>query len=136
MELFRLYPAFPGLMREASESTYVEDLLIPRGTQLMVSPYAINRSEELWGPDAHEFRVDRWMESHNGGAKSSQAFMTFSSGPRVCIGKDFAALSLKMSLAVLVNRFKFSEAVPGFHPPIQKGTSLKPMGLKIRISEI
>jgi len=102
----------------------------------MVSPYAINRSPELWGTDANEFRVERWMESHNGGAKSSQAFMTFSSGQRICIGKDFAAISLKVSLAVLVSKFRFHETVPGYHPPIQKGTALKPMGLKVTVGEL
>lgn len=136
MELLRLYPAFPAIIREASKTTTVEDLQIPRGTRIMVSPWAINRSVELWGPDAREFRVERWLDSHNGGAKSAQAFMTFSSGQRICIGKDFAIISLKLFLVVLVSNFRFEEAVPGWHPPIQKGTSLKPMGLTVKISEL
>jgi cytochrome P450 len=136
MELLRLYPAFPAIMREASKTTNVEDLQIQQGTRIMVSPYAINRSLELWGPDAREFRVERWLDSHSGGAKSPQAFMTFSSGQRICIGKDFAVNSLKLFLAVMVNNFRFEEAVPGWHPPIQKGTSLKPIGLKVKISEL
>ncbi|EOO00297.1 putative cytochrome p450 protein [Phaeoacremonium minimum UCRPA7] len=95
MEVFRLYPAFPSMMREAARPTTVGDLQIPKGKHIMVSPYAVNRSPELWGNDADEFRVERWEESYNGGAKTSQAFLTFSSGPRICIGKDFATISLK-----------------------------------------
>lgn len=134
MEVFRLYPAFPAMMREAGNGTLVGDLHIPKGKQIMVSPYAVNRSQELWGDDADEFRVERWEESYSGGAKSSQAFLTFSSGPRICIGKDFATLSLKVFLAVLVSRFRFEEAILGWHPIIQKGTSLKPQGLKVKVT--
>ncbi|KAL6806281.1 cytochrome P450 [Trichoderma sp. SZMC 28013] len=134
MEVFRLYPAFPAMMREAGNETLVGDLHIPKGKQIMVSPYAVNRSQELWGDDAEEFRVERWEESYSGGAKSSQAFLTFSSGPRICIGKDFATLSLKVFLAVLVSRFRFEEAIPGWHPIVQKGTSLKPQGLKVKVT--
>lgn len=133
MEVFRLYPAFPSMMREAARPATVGDLQIPKGKHIMVSPYAVNRDPELWGNDADEFRVERWEESYNGGAKTSQAFLTFSSGPRICIGKDFATISLKVFLVVLVSKFRFEEAVPGYHPPIQKGTSLKPQGLKIKV---
>ncbi|TFA99766.1 Cytochrome P450 72A13 [Trichoderma ghanense] len=134
MEVLRLYPAFPAMMREAGHDTEVGDLLISKGKQIMVSPYAVNRSRELWGDDADEFKVERWEDSYSGGAKSSQAFLTFSSGPRICIGKDFATLSLKVFLTVLVSRFRFEEAIPGWHPVIQKGTSLKPQGLKVKVS--
>ncbi|PTB62120.1 cytochrome P450 [Trichoderma citrinoviride] len=134
MEVLRLYPAFPAMMREAAHDTRVGDLLIPKGKQIMVSPYAVNRSQELWGDDADEFKVERWEDSYSGGAKTSQAFLTFSSGPRVCIGKDFATLSLKVFLTVLVSKLKFEEAIPGWHPVIQKGTSLKPQGLKVKVS--
>ncbi|KAK3365840.1 cytochrome P450 [Lasiosphaeria ovina] len=134
MEVLRLYPAFPSMMREPARATTVGGLSIPKGKQIMVSPYAVNRSRELWGDDADEFRVERWEASHSGGATSSQAFLTFSSGPRICIGKDFATLSLKVFLTVLVARFRFEEAIPGWHPPIQKGTSLKPQGLKVKVS--
>ncbi|KAK3327461.1 cytochrome P450 [Cercophora scortea] len=136
MEVLRLYPAFPSMMREAAQTTTVGDLSIPKGKPIMVSPYAVNRSRELWGDDADEFRVERWEESHSGGAKTSQAFFTFSSGPRICIGKDFAMLSLKVFLVVLVTKFRFDEAVPGWHPTVQKGTSLKPQGLKIKVSSL
>lgn len=134
MEVFRLYPAFPAMMREAAHATMVGDIQIPKGKQIMVSPYAVNRSQELWGDDADVFRVERWEESYSGGAKTSQAFLTFSSGPRICIGKDFATLSLKVFLTVLIVRFRFEEAIPGWHPVIQKGTSLKPQGLKVKLS--
>ncbi|KAK3685832.1 cytochrome P450 [Podospora appendiculata] len=136
MEVLRLYPALPSMMREAAQTTTVGDLSIPKGKPVMVSPYAVNRSRELWGEDADEFRVERWEESHSGGAKTSQAFFTFSSGPRICIGKDFVTLSLKVFLVVLVTKFRFDEAVPGWHPTVQKGTSLKPQGLKIKVSSL
>jgi len=133
MEVLRCYPAFPAMMRKPNRAVVISDLTIPAGKQIMVSPWAINRSTDLWGPDADEFRVSRWEDDYNGGAKHAQAFMTFSSGSRICIGKDFAVLSLKVALAVLVKRFVFEEAVKGWHPTIQKGTSLKPMDLRVKL---
>ncbi|KAK0635777.1 cytochrome P450 [Bombardia bombarda] len=135
MEVLRMYPAFPSMMREPTHDVKIsDDLTLPRGKPLMVSPYAVNRSRELWGDDADEFHVERWEAAYNGGAKTAQAFFTFSSGPRICIGKDFAVLSLKVFLVVLVSKLRFEEAVKGWHPTVQKGTSLKPQGLKIKVS--
>jgi cytochrome P450 len=133
MEVLRCYPAFPAMMRSPNRAVTVADLTIPAGKQIMVSPYAINHNTDLWGADAADFCVERWEKEYNGGAKTSQAFMTFSSGSRVCIGKEFAVLSLKVMLYVLVERFVFEEAVPGVHPVIQKGTSLKPMDLRVKV---
>ncbi|KAL1873531.1 hypothetical protein Daus18300_003894 [Diaporthe australafricana] len=134
MEVLRFYPAVPLMARVAAENTTVGGIRIPRGQGVLVSPFAINRSRELWGEAADEFDVGRWEASHTGGATSPQAFMTFSVGPRICIGKDLAVIALKGLLVALLQRFRFEEVVPGWHPPFLKDTTLKARGLKIRIS--
>lgn len=104
----------------------------------MISPYAINRSTDFWGPDADEFRVERWLDDHSGGATSAHAFMTFSGGPRSCIGKDFAVTSLKVFIVVLVSRFRFTKATGcgSREPVVQQGTSLKPDWLEVGVQLI
>lgn len=137
MEVLRLYPVFPSMMRESTKAVTIGDLHIPQGTSFIVSPYAINRSPEFWGDDAHEFRVERWEQAYSGGAKAAQAFMSFSNGPRVCIGKELAILNLKVMITVLITHFRFEEAEPGYQPQIQKGTALKAKDeLRIRAERI
>lgn len=137
MEVLRYYPVFPSMMREATKDVTIGDLHVPRGTSFIISPYAINRSPEFWGEDAHEFRVERWEQAYSGGAKASQAFMSFSNGPRVCIGKELAILNLKVMVSVLVAHFRFEEIEPGYQPQIQKGTALKAKdGLRIRAEKL
>ncbi|KAI6015834.1 cytochrome P450, partial [Pisolithus microcarpus] len=55
----------------------------------------MNRSEAIWGPDAKVFKPERWLEP-DGITKKAQEVkghghvLTFSDGPRTCIGKLFA----------------------------------------------
>ncbi|KAH0828945.1 cytochrome P450 [Lanmaoa asiatica] len=45
-----------------TESGYtINEVPVPKGTQIMVSIAAYNRDKDLWGEDAHEFNPDRWL---------------------------------------------------------------------------
>lgn len=134
MEVLRFYPAVPMMARSAVEDTTIGGVRIPRGQGVLISPYAINRSRELWGDDAEEFDVRRWEDSATGGASSPHAFCTFSMGPRNCIGKDLALVTIKTLVVALLQRFRFEEVVPGWHPQFLKDTTLKARGLKIKVS--
>lgn len=58
---------------------------------LLVSPYIQHMDKEVWGPDADEFRPDRWLESDGAAQHVSQYnYLPFSRGPRDCIGARFA----------------------------------------------
>jgi cytochrome P450 len=115
-ETLRLYPTVPLTMREALRDTRVGDQFIPKGTELVVSIWMINRSPELWGPDAGEFRPERWISADgkpnlHGGAKSNYDFLTFLHGPRSCIGQDFAKAEMRCLLAALVASFSWDLAM-------------------------
>jgi cytochrome P450 len=50
----------------------------------MTMPYLMQRNEALWGPDAEEFKPDRWLDPetlHKLSANPS-IFVPFASGPR------------------------------------------------------
>lgn len=109
-EIFRFYPPVPMTLRMAAEDTTLGGYYIPKGTIVMLSPWAINRSKKVWGPKADVFDPNRW-EEHKEGKEGASNYdsMTFLHGPRGCIGKDFARLEFKALLAVLVGRFEFNE---------------------------
>jgi len=78
-----------------------ESISVTKGTRITIPAAAINRSSAIWGPDAKEFKPDRWLteEGISGKAKEVQGhrhLLTFSDGPRTCLGKDFAIMEFKV----------------------------------------
>ncbi|KAM5349739.1 hypothetical protein ACJ41O_006244 [Fusarium nematophilum] len=115
-ETFRLYPAVPLTMRQALCDTQIGDQFIPKGTDIIISIWYINRSPEIWGPGAAEFRPERWITddgrpNQNGGANSNYDFLTFLHGPRSCIGQNFAKAEMRCLLAAMVRSFSWSLAM-------------------------
>jgi len=57
---------------------------------ISVSSMAINHSKAAWGPDADEFRPERWMSTNkvaaSGLTQGWSGMFTFLEGPRICIG--------------------------------------------------
>ncbi|CAJ0546993.1 Ff.00g016200.m01.CDS01 [Fusarium sp. VM40] len=115
-ETFRLYPTVPMTMRQAIRDTRIGDQFIPEGTDIIVSIWYINRSPVIWGPDAAEFRPERWITSdgkpnQNGGANSNYNFLTFLHGPRSCIGQGFAKAEMRCLMATMVRSFEWTLAM-------------------------
>ena len=110
-ETLRLYPTVPITIRIARRNTSLCGTPIPRLTQIMLCPWATNRSPHLWGDNAEEFVPERWIDpdtqkpNNTGGAPSNYAILTFLHGPRSCIGQGFAKAELKALVAVFVGRF-------------------------------
>ncbi|KAK3996473.1 cytochrome P450 4V2 [Cladorrhinum sp. PSN332] len=113
-EVLRYYSPVPLTLREAAVDTTIMGQKIPKGTQVMLVPWAVNKSESMWGPDALEFRPDRWMPKYagdtkaaSGSATSNYSFLTFLHGPRSCIGQQFAKGEFACLVASWVGRFEF-----------------------------
>jgi cytochrome P450 len=108
METLRLHPPVPDDFKFALRDDVLPDgTRIPAGSLVMYSPYTINQSESVWGPDAADFRPDRFLEF---GEPSAFKFPSFNAGPRTCPGKPFALIQVKLVLAYLLERFDFVDA--------------------------
>ncbi|KAK0725527.1 cytochrome P450 [Lasiosphaeris hirsuta] len=126
-ESLRLYPTVPVTLRGAVRDTTISGHAVPKGTEIIMSPWVVNRYTALWGPDATEFRPGRWITTVNGekkanntgGAASNYAQLTFLHGPRGCIGQGFARAELRCLIAAFVMQFGWElgmdprEVVPG-----------------------
>ncbi|KAJ3065379.1 hypothetical protein HDU98_011261 [Podochytrium sp. JEL0797] len=83
---------------------------------LRLVPSAVNHSlPSLWGPDAQEFKPERWITttSDDSEGKPYGAYFPFLLGPRNCIGQRFAMLEMKAILAVLARGFEFVKVEGG-----------------------
>jgi len=125
-ETLRLSPLVALTYREARTDTLLSgsNQIIPRGTILAISPWAIQRSPIYWGggamsggsstsphkasPDPSTWDMTRWLSDKKGGARMQCSFMPFGRGPRCCIAEGFARDEMMILLAALVGRFDFS----------------------------
>lgn len=116
-EVLRYYSPVPLTLRQAAVDTSIAGQHIPKGTMVVLCPWAINRDQALWGEDAGRFNPDRWLAAGpgaataatvgSGGASSNYAFLTFLHGPRSCIGQAFAKAEFACLLASWVGQFEF-----------------------------
>ncbi|KAG2125473.1 cytochrome P450 [Suillus clintonianus] len=125
-EVLRLHPPVPDFIRLAGADDVIplsepvcnasgemtDNISVAKGTLITISAAAINRSLAIWGPDAKEFKPERWLaeDGISGKAKEVQGhkhLLTFVDGPRTCLGKDFAIAEFKTVLLVLVKNFVF-----------------------------
>jgi len=89
----------------------VTSLVIAKGTVVTSPMQCINRSEAFWGADAKEFNPERWLSDDGlSQAKEIQGhrhILTFSDGPRICLGKSLALAEFKAVLSVLIRNYIF-----------------------------
>ncbi len=105
-EALRLYPPVPMMVREASKIEEFRNRKVARGSQIVLSPWHLHRHERLWAnPDG--FDPARWS-TEEGKASAREAYMPFSSGPRVCTGAGFAMAEGVVMLSKLVGAFSFA----------------------------
>ncbi|KAI3330148.1 cytochrome P450 [Ustulina deusta] len=90
----------------------VDGHVIPPGTQVGVSTYALHHNEQYFD-DPFTFRPDRWLtEDRDALNRMTSAFNPFSLGARGCAGKAMAYLEASLVLAKTIWRFDFTLA-PG-----------------------
>jgi cytochrome P450 len=107
-ESLRLYPPVPMMVRETIQPETLRNRSAPKGSQIVLSPWHLHRHERLWHrPD--EFDPHRY-QSENGKSCLRDAFIPFSTGPRVCPGAGFAMVEGPLLLALIVGAFEITAA--------------------------
>lgn len=103
-ETLRLYPPVPMMVRENSCPQQMRDRTVPKGAQLVISPWHLHRHNRLWdNPDG--FDPTRW-NTENGKACQRDAFIPFSAGARVCPGAGFAMIEGPLILSRILRDYK------------------------------
>ncbi|KAI0826700.1 cytochrome P450 [Trametes gibbosa] len=126
-ETLRVYPPVGALMRvvrkdavlplsapiRGRDGTLMDAVPVKKGLRIFTDIRACNTNKELWGPDACEWKPERWLsplpraleEAHIPGVYSH--LMTFIGGGRACIGFKFSQLEMKVVLATLIPTLSF-----------------------------
>lgn len=129
-ETLRLYPP-AGTGRYTSDVNESFGGYTLGGAVLFVDPYVMHRQESVWGSQANEFIPERFLTEEN----ISHKFISFSRGPRDCLGKYFAMLEAKIALAAIVSRYDIVCVDPDDHP-CNRITTCPFGGAKVKFSHL
>uniref|UniRef100_A0ACD5YY77 Uncharacterized protein n=1 Tax=Avena sativa TaxID=4498 RepID=A0ACD5YY77_AVESA len=129
LETLRLYAPVSTIQRKAGSDLEVGGIKVPEGTILTIPIATIHRDKEVWGEDADEFKPMRFEKGVTMAAKHPNALLSFSSGPRSCIGQNFAMIEAKAVIAVILQRFSFTLSPKYVHAPMDVITLRPKFGL-------
>lgn len=133
----RLFPPVSTNSRSSNKETILprgggpdgkQPILVPKGMSVRWSSHGLHRDKDVFGPDADEFRPERWDSDLRVGCVFSciyvpgpvgQAademccsweYIPFSGGPRICLGQQFALTQIAYTLFKFFRAFRAIEA--------------------------
>jgi cytochrome P450 len=131
-EAMRLHPpAWTLNAREPVTDVVIGGYEVPKGSLIMISPYALHRNPRLW--DAPERFMPERFTADNVGAIPKYAYLPFGAGERVCIGNSFAMMEGVLLLATLARHVRFSRASDAPVRPLMRITMSPEGGLPMRV---
>ncbi|MFD6418412.1 cytochrome P450 [Streptomyces sp. NPDC060194] len=131
-EAMRIRPAAWIFTRRSVAETTLGGYLIPAGSDIVYSPYAMQRDPRSF--ERHlEFDPDRWTPERAGDVPEF-AMMPFGVGNRKCPGDHFSLAELAILLATFAPRWRLSP-VEGTDSGTKIGITLHPKRLLMRVEE-
>ncbi|MCJ1404735.1 hypothetical protein MMC11_007961 [Xylographa trunciseda] len=109
-ESARVQPGVPLNTRQCIHDTVIprgggadgsQPIALMKGDQIVINWYGMFHSKEVWGPDADEFKPERWEKKESVGWE----YTPFGRGPRVCIGQDFALAEIGYTVVRICQTF-------------------------------
>ncbi|XP_062190114.1 cytochrome P450 709B2-like [Phragmites australis] len=136
LETLRLYGPVLLIQRKASSDLDLGGFRVPEGAILSIPIATIHRDKEVWGEDAGEFRPERFENGVTRAAKHPNALLSFSSGPRSCIGQNFAMIEAKAVVAMILQRFTLELSPKYVHAPMDVLTLRPRYGLPMVLKRL
>ena len=135
-ESLRLLPAVWIYAREAQRDLRLGDYFFPKGAILAVSPLATGRNPKYFDQPL-EYRPERWTREFERQLPKG-AYVPFAAGPRVCLGKQFAMMEMRIVLGTLLQNVDIN-VLEGFEPDFVAELSLNPgergMPMQVRLRD-
>ncbi|MFO0691922.1 MAG: cytochrome P450 [Polyangiales bacterium] len=129
LEAERMYPSALFFPRVAIEDVEILGYTIPKDTVVFYSPYMSHRDPATF-PNPNAFDPERWNPA-NENRPSPSKLHGFGGGPRVCLGKSFAKLQLKLMIQSVLENTRI-EPDPTSKTKIMGVPVHHPVGSRIR----
>ncbi|CAG2059928.1 unnamed protein product [Timema podura] len=137
-ETLRKYPPVGNLNRVCTKAYKIPDthVNIDKDTKLIIPVYAIHHDPKYY-PDPEKFDPSRFTEN-NIKNRPHFSYLPFGEGPRVCIGLRFGRMQVKVGLAALLTKYKFSvcekTSIPLGFDPMSSTITFWPNKIFLKIS--
>jgi len=102
-EGMRLIPPVVWGVRYSVEDFDLGNYHFERGSSVIYSSHVTHRMPEIYN-EPFKFNPYRWETIK----PSAYEYFPFNAGPRRCLGAEFAMMELKITLAILLQRFRFT----------------------------
>jgi len=122
-ESLRLYPSVWAYARQAQRDLVIEGYEFKKGQAVTISHIAMGRNPKYYD-NPLEFRPERWTREFERSLPRG-AYVPFAGGPRVCLGKQFAMMEMRMILATLLQRIE-PILTEGFEPDFVTELAMHP----------
>lgn len=133
-EIERHTPSVVMFPRIALQDIKYDGVVIPEGTPIFYSPYMSHRDPGSF-PNPNCFDPDRWDPALGPDRARVSHLVGFGGGPRICLGKSFAKLQMKIMLYELLTRYQVEVdertthsvmALP-VHHPVDSSVRIRPL---------
>lgn len=131
-ETLRISPIILAMSRRYEHTVHFAGYTVSPGTYLSACTYLLHRREDVY-PEPERFLPERFLER----SYSPYEFIPFGVGPRQCLGMAFALQQMRVVLARLLRRYRFtlgpkSDVVT----PATRGAVVRPStNLQLRVVE-
>jgi cytochrome P450 family 135 len=99
-EALRLRPVIMNVARRLTQPVELAGHVMPAGALLLPSIIGVHTDPKIWGPDAADFRPERWLS----GDQPTYAWIPFGGGARRCLGATFALTEMDAVLRTVLRR--------------------------------
>lgn len=106
-ETLRLRAVAPLVPRRAEATIEVQGFTIPKGTNVILNLWAINRDARAWN-DPDKFMPERFIGNDINYLGQNFQFVPFGVGRRICLGLPLAQKVMYLVLGTLVHQFEWT----------------------------
>ena len=122
-EGMRCYPAVCALVRQPYQDDEIRGIKIPVSAKVLINIYGIHHHPQYWN-NPFDFDPGRFAVSPQK-EHSPFVYLPFGSGPRLCIGNNFAMMIMQVVVSRVSRHFEM-ELLPGYVASIETNITLRP----------
>lgn len=110
-ESLRLHTAVPVSARQTAKEITIGNYTYPEGTALWINIYGMCHDSRIF-KNPYEFNPDRFLTPDWAEEYGDYAFIPFSAGLRVCIGKQYAIFTMKTIIIKILLSYQIELTYP------------------------
>lgn len=103
LETLRLFPPVISFVsRVGNTDVQAGGFTIPKGSRVQASVLEVHMNPKYW-PEPERFDPDRFVDNN---VSMQSHYLAFGIGPKMCLGRRFSLLELKISFALIIRDFR------------------------------